>query len=29
MSSIANQGFTHLGMDLSKDAIAVAVLHLD
>ena len=26
MSSVAHRGFVHLGMDVSKDAIAVAVL---
>ena len=29
MSSIAHRGFVHLGMDVSKDAIAVAVLSPD
>ena len=29
VSSIAHQGFIHLGMDVSKDSIAVAVLPPD
>ena len=29
MSSIAHRGFIHLGMDVSKDSIAVAVLSPD
>jgi len=29
VSSIAHRGFVHLGMDVSKDAIAVAVLSPD
>ena len=29
MSSIAHRGFVHLGMDVSKDSIAVAVLSPD
>ena len=29
MSSVSHQGFTHLGLDVSKDSIAVAVLAPD
>ena len=29
MSSIAHRGFVHLGMDVAKDSIAVAVLSPD
>jgi len=29
VSSIAHRGFVHLGMDVSKDSIAVAVLSPD
>ena len=29
MSSVAHQGYVHVGMDVSKDAIAVAVLPPD
>lgn len=29
MSSIAHRGFVHLGMDVAKDSIAVAVLPPD
>jgi hypothetical protein len=27
MTSLAHRGFVHLGMDVSKDSISVAVLH--
>ena len=29
MASISHRGFTHLGMDVSKDSISVAVLDPD
>jgi transposase len=29
MTSLAHRGFVHLGMDVSKDSISVAVLHPD
>ena len=29
MASVAHRGFVHLGMDVSKDSISVAVLHPD
>jgi len=29
MTSLAHRGFVHLGMDVSKDSISVAILHPD
>ncbi len=29
MTSLAHRGFVHLGMDVSRDSISVAVLHPD
>lgn len=29
MTSLAHRGFVHLGMDVSRDSISVAILHPD
>ena len=29
MTSLAHRGYVHLGMDVSKDSISVAILHPD
>ena len=29
MTSLAHRGFVHVGMDVSKDSISVAILHPD
>jgi hypothetical protein len=29
MTSLAHRGYVHLGMDVSRDSISVAVLHPD